>query len=315
MSNPERVRVRVPTAEGAPCPGEGVWAELLDLPIGLYRVASVTWLTDGVSLGDTVRCDVARDGELVAVEVVERAPHATVVFGLADDQPPDDVVTRRLVELDAAIQDRLGPSIPAEGGLGLLAVCVPPDRVGALLEVALACSTSRDRDDEERIIGDWRWHLASHPQWTTPEAIRGSGPLLDRNLHVVGVAWTGDDPVASRWDPGVRAALADQAATDPGLRRLLDERRYLAVFAPIVRMAVVREFGLTAVGAQPFPIGPPDPALDRETQEAEFWRRWEAARDTDGKVRWCDDETVDGHFRAIVTGLGLDPDADPRAPA
>ncbi len=188
MSNPEGVRILVPTAEGAPCPGEGIWAEPRDLRTGLYRVGSVTFLTDGVSLGDTVRCDVARDGMLVAVEVVERAPHATVVFGLADGEPRDDVVPRRLIELDTAIRDRLGPTIPAEGGLGLLAVCVPPDRLGALLEVAMACSTSRDRNDEERIFGDWYWHLAAHPSWATPETLRGSTLLLNRDL----------DPRASR---------------------------------------------------------------------------------------------------------------------
>lgn len=171
-----------------------MWAELRDRSAGLYRVASVTWLTDGVSLGDTVRCDVARDGELVAVVVVERAPHATVVFGLHDEEPPDEVVTRRLIELDAAIQDRLGPSVPAEGGLGLLTVSVPPDELGVLLEVAFGCSTSRDRNDDERVIGDWRWHLAAHPQWTTPEAIRGSGRLLDREMQETEfrTRWKGD---------------------------------------------------------------------------------------------------------------------------
>ncbi len=182
MSNPDRANILVPTAEGAPYPGEGVWAEPHDLPSGLYRVASVTWLTDGVSLWDIVRCDVARDGGLVAVEVVERAPHATVVFGLTDAAAPDEVVTRRLVELDAAIRNQLGPSLPAEGGLGLLAVCVPPDRLGDLLEVALACSTSRDCDDQERIVGDWFWHLVTHPDWATPEVLRGSRQLLDRDL-------------------------------------------------------------------------------------------------------------------------------------
>lgn len=198
MSKPERVTVRVPAAEGAPCRSEVVWAEPLDLPLGLYRIASVTWLTDGVSLGDTIRCDVARDGELVAVEVVERALHATVVFGLADGEPRDDVVMRRLGELDAAVQDRLGPSVPAECGLGLLAVSVPPEHLGALIEVARACSTRRDRDDQKRVVGDWYWHLAAHPSWATPQVLRGSGPLLEGEIDIEGVTWTCDDPVARR---------------------------------------------------------------------------------------------------------------------
>lgn len=112
-----------------------------------------------------------------------RAHREREISVLDGEQSPDEIVTRRLIELDAAIQDRLGPSVPAEGGLGLLTVCVPPDELGLLLEVALGCSTSRDRHDDERVIGDGRWHLAAHPQWTSPEAIRGSGRLLNREVQ------------------------------------------------------------------------------------------------------------------------------------
>ena len=182
MSNTELVKILVPTLEGAACRGEGVWAEPCDRPAGFYRVASVTFLADGVSLGDTVRCVVARDGGLVVVEVVERSPHVTVVFGLHDVELGAAVVRRRLAELDTAIRGRLGSSIPAEGGMGFLAVCVLPGRLSDLLEIALSCSTGRDRDDEDRVLGDWFWHLAAHPLWATPETLRGSGPLLDREL-------------------------------------------------------------------------------------------------------------------------------------
>lgn len=182
MSNTELVKILVPTLEGVACRGEGVWAEPCDRPAGLYRVASVTFLTDGVSLGDMVRCVVARDGRLVVIEVVERSPHVTVVFGLRDVGLGAAVVRRRLAELDAAIRGRLGSSIPAEGGMGLLAVCVPPGRLADLLETALASSSCRDRDDEDRVLGDWFWHLAAHPLWATPETLRGSGSLLDREL-------------------------------------------------------------------------------------------------------------------------------------
>lgn len=182
MSTTERVKIVVPTLEGTAYGGEGVWADPCHRPGGLYRVASVTFLTEGVSLGDTVRCVVARDGRLVAVEIVERSPHATVVFGLRDVALGDEVVRHRLAELDAAIRDRLGSSVPAEGGMGLLAVCVLPGRLGALLEIALASSTGCDRDNEDRVRGDWFWHLVAHPLWPTPETLRGSGPLLDREL-------------------------------------------------------------------------------------------------------------------------------------
>ncbi len=59
---------------------------------------------------------------------------------------------------------------------------VPPVQLGTLLEVALACPTGHDRDDEERILGDRFWHFAAHPLWANPERIWGSGPLLDRDI-------------------------------------------------------------------------------------------------------------------------------------
>lgn len=329
MSNPECVRVLLPTVQGVPCDAEVVWAEPRDLPAGRYEVVSVTWMADGVSFGDTVRCDVAGDGSLVAVEVVERSPHATVVFGLTDETLPDDLVTCRILDLDAAIQDLLELSLPSEGGPGILSVLVPPDRLGEVLEVALEGSVSRERDDGDRIIGDWTWDLASHPWWPTGQRLRGSSRLLERDVELVGVSWTGDDPVAARWHSSVRTMLREQAAIDPGLRRLLDERRYLAALAPIVRMALAEEFGFAAVGDQPFPTDPTDPTgptgptaptdptdplLDPDLHEQEFRRQWEAAHDGDGRVRWCDDETLNAVFRDVITRLGLDPDADPRLP-
>ncbi len=317
MSNPECVRVLLPTVQGVPCDAEVVWAEPRDLPAGRYEVVSVTWMADGVSFGDTVRCDVAGDGSLVAVEVVERSPHATVVFGLTDETLPDDLVTCRILDLDAAIQDLLELSLPSEGGPGILSVLVPPDRLGEVLEVALEGSVSRERDDGDRIIGDWTWDLASHPWWPTRQRLRGSSRLLERAVELVGVSWTGDDPVAARWHSSVRTVLREHAAIDPGLRRLLDERRYLAALAPIVRMALAEEFGFAAVGDQPFPTDPTDPTdplLDPDLHEQEFRRQWEAAHDGDGRVRWCDDETLNAAFRDVITRLGLDPDADPRLP-
>ena len=162
------------------CRGEGVWAEPCDRPAGFYRVASVTFLTDGVSLGDTVRCVVARDG--------------------------------RLAELDAAIRGRLGSSIPVEGSMGLLAVCVLPGRLGDLLEIALARSTGRDRDDEDRVLGDWFWYLAAHPLWATPRNAPGERAAARQRTRPARTLLRSDRPGRNRGSRPQTAMLPRPAA-------------------------------------------------------------------------------------------------------
>ena len=312
----DAVKVAVATGEGVPYASEGLWAQPADLPAGLYRIASVAFMTDGVSYGDLVRCDVSADGMLVATEVVERSPEVTVAVGLADRSQSDEATQARIRRLLERLQQRYGGRLRCEGGFGLLAVCVPVELFHQLLDTVLAdCGPDAVRVEDDQLLGDWAWFVVSDPAWEAPAPIAGADELLGQGLDLVAVDWRGDDPVASTWDEALKQTLREQAATNPTLRRMLDERRYVAAVVPLLRMSLMRELGPSAVGPQPFPLYPPlADGGDLDQQDQDFHHGWARAKDSGGTVRWCADDDADTRFRAALRSLGLDPDADPRQP-
>lgn len=306
-TEPDPVKVSIPTGDGAPFVSEGVWAVPVDLSAGLYRIDSVAFMTDGVSRGDLVRCDVSTDNRLVAVELVERSPNLTTCFGLAIDVDKDayDARLRRLWE---RLRERYGDKVEMKVGFGVVAVCHPPELDEQLFATVLAdCGRDGERNDEQHLLGDWQWFITTAPDWDQPEPIAGADQLLDVPVEVVAVDWAADDPVASTWDPQIVESLRSQAATNEKLRQMLDEKRYVAAVVPGLRMAMFQEFGPGAVGPQPFPLYPGEEDDDRFAEE------WAAAKDDDGRVRWCVDDDVNREFRSVLINMGLDPDADPRA--
>lgn len=307
---PQQVAVRVPTGAGAPVLDERVLADPLDLPTGLYRVAGAAVLADGVGRGDVVRCAVSGDNQLVATEVVARSHRSTLVLSDVD------AVDRRAAEVEVtalaeALNERFrGRDLHAEVSFAMCAVVFPASLDDELAAAVLERGGPDARlDPQAQRMGRYGYVLASSPDLPVPLALDGADALLAVEVDLAAPDWEGDDPVARAWDDGVRRVLQDQAATDPRLRQLLTERRYLAAIAPLLREMLLHELPADEVGPPPFPLefgdGPDDPAL----------AAWEAARARGGTVRWCVGDRADTALRTMITSFGLDPDADPRQPS
>lgn len=307
----EQVSILLPVGAGAPVPSERVTADPLDLPTGLYRVAGVTVMADGVGQGDVVRCAVAADNQLVATEVVARTERTTLA--LADVDAPDRAAAEAEVTAlaDALNEHFAGRELHAEVGYALCAVVFPTALDDELAAFLLARGgTNAAHDPTTQRLGRYGYVLVSSPELDVPHRLAGAQDLLAVEVDVVAPDWTGDDPVASAWDEGVRRVLQDRAATDPALRQLLGERRYLAALAPILRQMLAQQFPAEEIGPPPFDVAP----TANEAEAAARAAAWEAARDDNGQVRWCLGDRADAMFRTMVVGFGLDPDADPRAP-
>lgn len=312
MSN-DLVKIKVATSPAFPYASEGLWAQPVDLPRGLYRIDSVAIFTDGVSAGDLVRCEVNGDHDLVAVEVVERSDAVTILVVPNVDGSEEESDARQQ-ELVDRLADRFGDRLAVEGGMGVLAIRYHPSTEAELF----ACiADGGARDDEEQQLGDWLWSTVSHPTWPAPEPIAGADELLARSMDLVAVDWPHpDDPVVSRWPEEFVASMRERASYDERTRTMLDERRYVAAVAPALRFSLAHELGMDRVGPQPFPLHPPERAApDRvDEEELRFVEAWAAAKRADGRVRWCRSEEADEVFRSMLVQLGLDPDEDPRTP-
>lgn len=311
-TDPEQVTIVLPVGAGAPVPSEKVLADPLDLPTGLYRVAGVTVMADGVGLGDIVRCAVAADNQLVATEVVARTERSTLA--LADADATDRAAAEaEVADLAAALSARFGSrELHAEVGYAMCAVVFPEALDEDLAAFLLARSgPGAAHDPASNRLGRYGYALVSTPELPVPYALAGADDLLAVEVEVVAPDWEGDDEVARGWDPGVRRVLQDQAATDPQLRRLLGERRYLAALAPLLRQMLHHQLPAEQIGPPPFGLHPAPDDVAAATQRAE----WEAARSPEGTVRWCLSDQADALMRTMITGFGLDPDADPQQPS
>lgn len=313
MSGPstDRVTIVLPVGQGAPVPSETVAADPLDLPTGLYRVAGMTLMADGVGRGDVVRCAVAGDHRLVATDVVARTDRTTLALTCveATDRTDAEQQAERLATfLTERFADR---GLIAEVTTGMCAVHFPEELDEALAAAILEHGGSdAQHDPGTQRLGPYGYVMVSAPELPVPLHLAGAEQLLDVEVEVVAPDWEGDDEVARGWDEGVRRVLRDQAATNAALRQLLDERCYLAAIAPILRQMLLHRFPAEEVGAAPFALHPP--ADDEDAQRLRA--AWNAARGAEGTVRWCVGDRADATLRTMIASFGLDPDADPWTP-
>lgn len=84
MTDDRPQKIQVPIADEASFLSEGAWAT--HLGDDRYEIDDLLGFTEGVSAGDIVRVDVLPDGQLVAVEVLERWPGPTFVFSPDTDE-------------------------------------------------------------------------------------------------------------------------------------------------------------------------------------------------------------------------------------
>lgn len=312
MPDRELLRIAIPTVPEAPVGAETCWAE----PLGdrRFRIDNILAYTDGVSLDDVVRCDVAGDGTLVAVELLERSGLVTLSFATTDE---DDL--RRLENWAQELLDRTPDDVDVlVFAPSLATVCFPVDQLEAVASAAvLAARTvwtdptiTFDADQQE--IGPLGFWAVSSPDYDAPEPIAGADELLARHPapDLVALDWpAADDPIAAGWPDELTAGLRDRATDNPQLAAMLDRRLYHQILTLQLRMDVLRRDGSTdRLGPQLWPLGPDvDPDDGRQ--------RWEAARGPDGQVRYAADDRLNRQMRDFLAGLGLDPDADPYQPA
>lgn len=313
MSDPsaDPVTIVLPVGPGAPVPSETVAADPLDLPTGLYRVAGMTLMADGVGRGDVVRCAVAGDHRLIATDVVARTGKTTLALTCAEATDRASA-EQQAQQLATFLTERFGDrGLTAEVITGMCVVHFPEELDEALAEAILEHGGhAAHHDPDAQRLGPYGYVMVSAPELPVPLHLDGAERLLDVEVEVVAPDWEGDDEVAGAWDEGVRRVLRDQAATNAALRQLLDERCYLAAIAPILRQMLLQRFTAEQVGAPPFALHPP--ADDEEATRLRV--AWEAARTSGGTVRWCVDDAADGMLRTMIASFGLDPDADPWEP-
>ncbi len=309
----EPVKIRVPLPHG-PYAAESPWAEEVDAGAGLYRIDNILAFADGVSLGDVVRCERARDRALVAVEVIERSEHVTVSVQArpeplsADAADPNAFAAR----LYGALVERIRVAevaLDVSGGVGTLQLLGDADAVNHGLDLAIEVSTEAgyggEVADEGQRLGCFAWWTVSSPQYPTPMALEGADALLaEEPLAPVELDWLpAADPIAGAWPRELVDELRDRARFDDRLAACLEAGQYLPPLLIVVRDRIRGRFSNAQVGGTPFAVFPP-------SFEEQLWRD---TMDADGRVRYCPDDAANEAFRAELVTLGVDPDADPRA--
>jgi hypothetical protein len=307
----EPVKIAVPIV-GDDVDRETCWAVPVDVAAGTYRVDNVLFFTDGLGVDDVVRCQPNAWLQLVAVEVVSRSPRTTLLFWRCDDEPfpTEEAHTEALGDLLAAVGDRLGDDTHREGGFGMLAVAVEPDRLEVLLDLVTATAGGQ-RDDTTNHAGEWVWTVVTSPDLPAGVPLEGADLLLDEpGPDLVAVHWPSpDDALVAGWPEGLVDELREIAAYDDRVRAALDERRYLPVVAMLVREHVSDELGHGEVGPQPFALFPSLAPEDCAEDRAD----WIRSR-VDGRTRWAVADAADAEVRALLERFGLDPDGDPYEP-
>jgi hypothetical protein len=303
----DHVKIVIPTPDG---PGsERTWAEPVDVAAGRYRIDNVLFFTDGVSLDDIVRCEPNATGELIAVEILERSSNATLTFAPDEEAMDEDGRNTACRRLISRIADRHGETVSCESGMGFVAVCATPELLDSVLETV---STEHDPDgvvdDEQQVVGRWRFFTVAHPAWEVPNPIAGADELLAEPApEIFAVDWPKpDDDLAASWPPEVVEHLRTWASTDERMRDVLDQRLYVQAVGIFGRNALMEELGGGEVGPAPFRLLTAD-------ADDDIRQRWLAAQD-DGQVRWCRGDEANERMRRFFARFGLNPDADPYRP-